>query len=700
MSVDREAICKKLQNALVNFELKLALEAISALSSEDVNTQFLAQLAQPGAFKIRGVQDKRNEFYKQLLSEKDLIDRHAEVHQFAQDQFNKILSIEEDFSRIRSTLIRCDAAKLSTNIQFWSQVIWAAQALKHVHDESERSVMELSSNNAPFAMPEMVVIKDKDGQEINTDGALSSIIENLSLTLKMLSHENKWNFEGKLIGPLKIEVSEEHLFKATSIKMLASAWNSLEDIANRTLLFGGEITSFEEAGVPEGINGKDFFDQYSDCKVFHRTPTEIEKLDFLANRRLHSWTMQNVAKMMYGTTLHALVKTGKEPVPSLSAVRFISMDEAITVASLSEILAFDVITDYEKYHGLTLREWVRGYSSLRLLAERKYSDVSLVTIDRAVLKKELCACKIPESSVFDLIKHLTFGLNCHDLFDSPLIFSEGHKFSFFPQAILSCNLINVILSKLGSLDVEFDKKRKGKAKEAKGSSKKSKIASKKGDGFEKKIVSFFKGLHYECVSTSFNIDDAQYQYDALLILDDTLFLIECKNTSISGNHAVQASRYFEFISKTIGQIKRLERALKARPEIVESLFGRKLSELTIVPLILNSLTYSCPPIEGVYISDNSALSKFFKESTISQFSYMNGVKTPSKNTHRLWSGERPTSQELLDYLAWPPQLEIMAKHMSYHKHPHYTSESSMFYSGVLDIDEVAMMKAKMEAAEV
>jgi len=183
-------------------------------------------------------------------------------------------------------------------------------------------------------------------------------------------------------------------------------------------------------------------------------------------------------------------------------------------------------------------------------------------------------------------------------------------------------------------------------------------------------------------------------------MDDTLFLVECKNNLLSGNHAVPALRYSKFITDTVKQVKRLEQGLRARPEVIELLFGKKLEDLTLVPMILNSLPYSRGSIDGVHISDYSALSKFLTESTISESHKKNGKKMIRKVIHRLWSGERPTAQELLDYLAFPPQLKFIVDHLNYQLFPRPMCESTIFFSRVLEVDETAMQQAKQDAPHV
>ncbi|MGG2399830.1 hypothetical protein ACJRW5_23070 [Pseudomonas sp. SH1-B] len=682
MSADHDDHRKQLQNALEKLDLPKALEALEHLSTEEVTAAFAAKLEQPGAFQMRGDRVKRNKFYDSLLNATAMRSQHTQAQAFAQGLNDKIQLIEQCFDETRSSLPECDISKFPEDIQFWSHIERASRELRELHDAAQQAMAEIKAKakaKVPFAMPEMTMVKLPDGNEVNSDAAFSNIIGTLSLTLKMLSFEHKLLSGGKLVAPSKAAIFDEHVFKAGSIQLYAMTWNALEDIANRTLFFGGEITSMENAGIPRDTLPEGFYSKFPDPLIFHRAPSEAEVYDFLANRRLHSWAMQNTIRLMQGKDQRLPVMAKGAAAPSLSSGPFVSEEEGIALTTLTEILSFDVFSDQERYHGLTLREWVRGYCSLKLMAEIKQADTCLITFDKAELEQGFSDYQIPDMCVPTLIHHLTFGQDSRDLYDSPLIRSKDGKYSLLADVLITCNLPNVLFSRLSSLETQFEKK---------------------GKGFEDKVVSFFQARDYQCETTSFSIDHAQYEYDALLLLDDTLFLIECKNTLLSGNHAVQALRYSKFIDDTVKQVKRLERGLRARPEVVESLFGRKLSDLTVVPMILNSMNYSRPPVNGVYVSDYSALSKFFDESTISEFHWEKGKKKVRKVICRLWSGEQPTAQELLAYLSIPPQLKLIADYLTYISHPRPTSENSIFFSGVLEVDESALQKAKQEAPAV
>jgi len=682
MTVDHDQHYKQLLNALENLDLDKSLEALKHLSTKESSSAFAAKLKQPGAYQIHGNRSKRNKFYDSLLSASVMTNQHALTQEFAQDLCGRIRRIEELFDETRESLPQCEISKFPQDVQLWSHVERASRELKELQEKSHTAMIqfeEMAKAGMPFTMPEMAIIKDFNGNELTVEAAYSGIIGTLGLTLKMLSYEQKLDSDGRMIAPPMPVITDDHVFKAGSIQLYASTWNSLEDIANRTLFFGGEIGSMEDAGLARDSLPEGFYAKFADPVVFNRTASEIECYDYLANRRLHSWAVQNSLRLMHGTTRRIPVMAEGAPAPSLSSGPFVSEEEGITLTTLGEILSFDVFSEQTRFHGLTLREWVRGYCALKLMTKAKQSDVALVAFDKAELEQGFRDFKITESGVSTLINHLTFGQGTRDLYDSPLICSQDDKYRLLADVLVTSSLPNVLLSRLSSLETQFDKK---------------------GQGFEDKVVAFFQTRDYPCKATKFTIDDAQYEYDALLLMDDTLFLIECKNTLLSGNHSVQALRYGKFIDDAVKQVKRLERGLDARPEIVESLFGRKLSDLTIVPMILNSMTYSRAPVDGVFVSDYSALSKFFDESTISEFNWENGEKKVRKVIARLWVGERPTSQELISYLSFPPQLKLILEHMTYISHMRPTSESSVFFSPLLDIDESAMQKAKAEARPV
>ncbi|GLO09861.1 hypothetical protein PPUJ20005_38300 [Pseudomonas putida] len=683
MSTEQNASLKEFKEALDNQSLKKAIKAVSQLDSESVYAVFASKLAQPGGFQVRADRAKRNKFFDSLLND-PVMDNHSDAQAYAKDLNEKIKIIEQGFDQIRDSLPKCSISDHPENVQFWSHVELAASELGELRAAGEKNLDKLKAkakSKKPFIMPEMSIVTLPGGIKINLDTGYSAIVNMLSLTLKMLAFEHKLLVDDLLVAPMKPEIINEHLQKAGSVRDLAMAWNSLEDVGARTLFFGGQVGDLDSLKIPHDTFPADPSGRYLNPILYYRSPAYDEAYDFAANRRLHSWAVQNTFHLLQGTVLrNAIMLKGGKP-PALTGGPFVSEDEAVTLTTLAEFLSFDVFSDQDRHQGLTLREWVRGYCALKLMAKAKAGKArtSLISFDREELKQGFIDYRIPEECVSVLINHLTFGKESRDLFDTPLICSQGDQYWLLSEILIVCNLVNVILSKLGSVNVQLDKK---------------------GKGFEDKVVSYLTDLGYPCKPTKFNYDGEQYEYDALMLVEDSLFLIECKNNLLSSNHAVQVLRYSKFIGDTVNQVKRLEHGLNARPEIVKSLFGRSLDELTIVPVILNSLPYSRAPMNGVYISDYSAFSKFLSESTISEHNWKNGKKQIRKVIHRLWEGEKPTVREFLEYLTLPFQVRLILEHLTYDAHPRFTSDSTMYWSAVLDVNETALQQAKQDAPSV
>ncbi|WPO50159.1 hypothetical protein [Pseudomonas sp. S1Bt23] len=666
---------KRLKESIDKFDLPAALAVLEEMETDDVASVFEEKMAQPGAYQIRGNRSKRNKFYDSLLSSPVMCGPHELVSTYANDLNGKIKKIEKCFDEIRDSLPQCDISKFPGEIQFWSHIERASRELKDLDSAGRKEIEKIEARlkaGRKSVMPEAIMVTLEDGRIVSLDAAYNGIVMTLSLTLKMLSFEQKLLHDGKLVAPHLPEITDDHVFKAGSIQLYAVSWSALEDAANRTLFFGGEVGSTQDANASLDHFPANFHAKFPDPIFFYRQVTEAEVYDFMANRRLHTWAFQNTIAMLQGTALPRLVMAEGAAVPELSA-GFVSEEEGVSLAKLSEILAYDVFEDQERFHGLTLREWVRGYCALSLMASTKQADSCLVTFDKHEIEQGFRDYKLPEECIPTLIHHLTFGQDSRDLYDSPLIYSEDGKYALLANVLITCNVTNVLFSRLSSLKTQFDKK---------------------GKGFESRVVSSFEKWGYPCKATKFTIDGGEYEYDALVLIDDTLLLIECKNNLLSSNSSVQAFRYSESIEENVGQVKRLERGLRERPDVVESLFNRKLEDLALVPVILNSMTYSRGPVDGVYISDWSALSKFFKESTISRFNWNNGKKEGKQPIHKLWSGKRPTAKELLKYLSMPIQLKLLIKHLRSNYLARPMSENSIFFARELDVDEKKMLQGR------
>lgn len=115
------------------------------------------------------------------------------------------------------------------------------------------------------------------------------------------------------------------------------------------------------------------------------------------------------------------------------------------------------------------------------------------------------------------------------------------------------------------------------------------------------------------------------------------------------------------ISGHIAQVKRLQQGLIDYPDILEKDFPEAVGKKAIFCLV-NAMPFATGEIHGIYMVDDSILSRFFSSPTFGVTAGQLDGKGPQKRTDlmRIWTGSKPTPQDFISYLARPPQL-VLAK---------------------------------------
>lgn len=108
--------------------------------------------------------------------------------------------------------------------------------------------------------------------------------------------------------------------------------------------------------------------------------------------------------------------------------------------------------------GLSLREWVRGYSVISYLAKEIKNKV-LYT--KGELMSMLLLGGFKEKKAEEFIKHITFGVDSRDIYDSPLVKTSNSLFFLYTPAHISPLISNIILSKFSSKQADLTKKDTG-----------------------------------------------------------------------------------------------------------------------------------------------------------------------------------------------------------------------------------------------
>lgn len=573
--------------------------------------------------------DKRNEFFNCLYSL--LSDRGESVTSFIMNKAQVISISEELFDNISKVINECDISKLERNIQIWSHLnrveSQCAQIRSDMHKVLQKKPKQKMLN--PF-----VELENEEGDKYSPDAAIENLIKYLTLTLSLLSYNFKWYQDGKVVLPGKIAVSEDDIFKAGSIELLARSWKALEESSMRSILFGGEVFRCQGDEVQEDAKANGVKTSYH----FQRAESDFEKFDSISCERVKKRSLQDFIEIISNPKIKLLIAPDFKSVGKLSEGSFLDEDEIQTCGKLEDVFCTDIYSDETEYNGLTLRDWVRGYFTLRHLSKEILLGNILSTLSKQNVLDALTGSGILDESANTFIDLVTFGKNSKDLYDCPLIKMEGDGFYLVYYSLVNASISNLILSMFSSLETE---------------------SSKKGYKFEAEAVEMITKYLSECKGFKFKRGLEEYEYDAVFILDKKIFILECKNRSLSWYSPVKAYRNKKYLSKTVKQITRLKNALVEYPEVLLEHFSADVTKFEIVPVIFNCMPFSWNgKFENVYITDFSSLSRFAKSSSINLvMASAKGQTKKSSNKAKQWAGSKPNSNDLLRHLESPIQLK-------------------------------------------
>ena len=565
-------------------------------------------------------QKKRDKFLQDLTTEL----RHARLSEsvsLIEEKLEIIATTETLFKAIRAALVKSPSAQYSAEEQVWSHIQRAEIEAKMVADDTKRK-RESFISGTPFVMSGSMQVTAEEGHQYNPDGALRKIVDSLSLTLAMLSHELKLNdAEGRSCFPSRPQLSEAHTYAAGTTQVLAIAWDSLEEASYRGMVFGASVTS---SVVDSGDN----------CVSVHTIQRQFAPFEFIelfAHDRHNYKLAQNFSEIYLEIRQHTFPLISE--VGPIDNGKMLSIHEVAATWALDDAYCFDVRKHTTRYAGLRLAEWIRGYSILRYIAEHFIPSGGASVYSEAELVAELTEGGLSRTSALNFIRLVTFGKGSRDLFDTPLIRLAEGNYYFFAPAMTSAQIVNVLLSRLSSLEVQVDKK---------------------GRALETRFRKLLTKIGLDNRSFKFKEGNDQYEYDNVFIFGKRVFVVECKNRGLWMHDAVACFRKFEDLEETIIQVKRLSEGLVKHPEHFSRQFGLDLSDFEVVPVILNAMPISYPGMyDGVYITDLSAFGRFFKSREIT----MEALGTDRKvSAHQLWRGDKPTDDDLIEQFSNPVQL--------------------------------------------
>jgi hypothetical protein len=581
---------------------------------------------------------KRDEFFTKLLK---LLEGKAEPDVIA--EINRLVNgarlFERAYAEIRDALSQIEISQLPQDEQIWAWIRMIHSVSLTIKNDLERHLRDTKLAVDPDALQ----IQDQEGVPFNPDAAWNLIIESVSGSLLMLGHRSKlFDKDGVLIVPPMTPFNGAHTRMAEKASLLAASWNVVERAEQRWRWWEEgdlriEQKTIEDNGVTRSV----------DHLVYEHDFFQIEVWNTVANERLIRFinkARQDVDEQI-GEVAAALV--GEKNIPLMPAAS-LNREESVSAYSLSALLKFDVLKDSREYAGLTFPEWLRGYAQIQKVATDAQvagQDINGVySLPQEMLVEGLGRVGLSVSKAHLLLKYLSFNRDADDLFDAPLLRSSDGLVHLIVPIILGYNVPLLILSQLSRLNENI---------------------GRKGSGLEDYVQRRLTGLGMPCKGLKFKEGEEEYEYDAVFVLDDVLFIFECKNRSIPGGSPRRLYEFIRDVGAHVEQLSRLVDAASRYPERVRERLGSNVTWSRIVGSVLYGLPWSIGSVGNYFVNDCSALVRFFEVGWM----LMPAPKDCDpkieeiwkKTLGGLWSSQKPSAVDLEKQLADPWQVRFLAK---------------------------------------
>jgi hypothetical protein len=293
---------------------------------------------------------------------------------------------------------------------------------------------------------------------------------------------------------------------------------------------------------------------------------------------------------------------------------------------------------------------VRGYSILQVISKNALNanDPNCLTI--RYMKPELVAILkrlgLDKHKAEIFIKHVSYGKASRDMFDQPLIQMQDGSIILVSFACATTSIPNVVLSTLGMLKVNLEKR---------------------GKQFEKYMIQFLEKRGFKAKNINCNRGGETFDYDVAFVWGDYLFLLECKSRGLSGGDPSIVYYFSLGVREVVAQVKRLANGLKRYPDIIATHFPEAVGK-KVVHCVVNSLPFAmfgCQ--DDIYFTDESSFTRFFLQSEIGGRRIRPGDSSlgdidQNEIIASLWKETTPTPEDLLRQLETPIQLVMAIAH--------------------------------------
>ena len=426
--------------------------------------------------------------------------------------------------------------------------------------------------------PFVIGFGDKDNKLVSPEKVFAEmvslfdkVIEQLGLILKYL------DFTGASFVGLNSTISAEEVITSRDHIILFDRYDVVNKAYEYWRFWGGSIVSQKETEIYfYPLVEKDFFSQ---------------RIGSIRSRiRRNKW-IEEFRLVMDKIPFNSSTK-------QLPTTAYRLPEECLSATFCHDYFGSDDLS--EEILGISLAEWIRAYTIIRQISDLFLEERKSI---RPFTLQEWCIAKtksdwigifaangIDKDKAQELVSNLTFGKTARDLVDCPFIPIDGFL---------------VVLPSLGSNIAAAD------AMLSNFMYKRLEV-SFRGKGLENRVLQMLSQNGIGCRNIVSREGDEEYECDAVFVLEDILFLIECK-AFLQPN---SPRTYYEFIDKATSASVQLGRissyfernitVVKEQLKLADSWQPKRVHKIIVSGTLLGkSFT-----INDCYITDKSILNVF------------------------------------------------------------------------------------------
>jgi len=646
----------QLNKALRSYDVAKVLAVIGndGLREPAVTRKFLTAMRQSSCLAIQIEDAPKEERRDQLVVKcRELLAQcpDAALAQDFEAHVEDAKIVERGYREIFQTMHQSEIWKRPLAEQAWGMVMRAEREFAYVKGEIDKQLAKLGEAKHPSLDPRQLKIQSENGQSVNPDAVINGLVKNAGDTLVTLAHAHRW-FEqnsGAVVLPAEVKVDENIAFQAGTYSLVASQWRRLEQAWDRSRLFKAKFR-LREQSFPLKQGGTRL------CTVLEvESASNFELKDRIALKRLEQVFFQSQMDLeLSGAGKKVVDAVPAGPIP-LAKASYLSPEERVAVEILDGNYCVPVAEDSAVIADLPLKAWVRGYAYFAQKARDSNGSpiLTCLRLSENELVNGLVLAGLSNEQARIFIGHTTFSQGAADLFDAPLLKVSDGSYCFFAPAFQTPTLGVIMLSRISSLNRRRDQQ---------GEPANDCQIEDKGKLFESRVLSLFTEAKIPAHGFKYNVGGIDYDCDVAALIDDTLFVFECKNRSLPMGHLPSLHYFMLALEEAKEQVKRIVQQFTDHPELVHGQFGAHTKWSRIVPVVLHSLPWSFGSSSGVYIYDASALSHLMRKgfTSICAVSKIDIHHIQRRHRYPLRKGKSPTAKELEREMENPNQLRLHA----------------------------------------